>query len=45
LGPCAPRHGLPVLERLPRQHRIGPLHRAGWPRPRLTLKLARMAAT
>src|SRR5215831_13992945 len=31
LGPCAPRNGLPVLKWLCRQHRIGPLHRAGWP--------------
>src|SRR5215467_14511997 len=28
LGPFAPGHGLPVLARLWRQHRIGPLHRA-----------------
>src|SRR5215831_8178512 len=33
LGPCAPRNGLPVLARLCRQHRIGPLHRAGWSPP------------
>src|SRR5215469_6648460 len=33
LGPCAPRNGLPVLKWLCRQHRIGPLHRAGWPAP------------
>src|SRR5215469_2525017 len=31
-GPCAPRNRLPVLARLRRQHRIGPPHRAGWPR-------------
>src|SRR6516164_1333284 len=36
LGPLAPGNGLPVPERLRRQQRIGPQHRAGWPRPRLT---------
>src|SRR6516165_2815446 len=32
-GSCAPGHGLPVLARLCRQHRIGPQHRAGWSPP------------
>src|SRR5215470_504314 len=30
-GSCAPCNGLPVLARLCRQHRLGPLHRTGWP--------------
>src|SRR6516165_12090940 len=45
LGCFAPGNRLPVLERLRRQQRIGPQHRAGWRRPKLTLKLARTAAT
>src|SRR5215469_4597478 len=37
-GPLAPGHGLPVLERLRRQHRISPPHRAGWPAPQTHTK-------
>src|SRR6516162_378843 len=38
LGPLAPGNGLPVPERLRRQQRIGPQHRAGWPPPQTHTK-------
>src|SRR6516165_5625156 len=37
-GPFTPRHGLPVLARLRRQHRIGPEYRTGWSPPQAHTK-------